>query len=182
MVYSYDGYELVYDASDEYNVAMAFPEEGLQIETDGGFDFHWFTDGWSRFEGVRLYWSCAGRGTQRTDPCTKVTDQSGSMFGATDVVALEGARSYTTSDLIKNSLPMKLLNRQQCIDYCSLMAGCYAVNHYDDFTCMLLLNSPVAINSQPCKLSSILSQSQLPDQLPWLVSDCIISSISRAIR
>ena len=93
---------------------MAFPEEGIQIETEGGFDFHWFTDGWSRFEGVRLLWSCDGKVQQnpRADPCDKVTDQSGSFFGITDVVALEGSRSYTTSDIIRNSLPLKGQDRQ----------------------------------------------------------------------
>ena len=104
-----ENFELVYDATIEDHVAMAFPEEGIQIETEGGFDFHWFTDGWSRFEGVRLLWSCDGKVQQnpRADPCDKVTDQSGSFFGITDVVALEGSRSYTTSDIIRNSLPMK---------------------------------------------------------------------------
>lgn len=150
MVYvdNYDYPVLEYDIYNENNIAMAFPEEGIQIETDGGFEFHWFTDGWSRFEGVKLNWSCDGKGSQRVDPCSKVTDQSQSFFGLADVVELDAPRKYTTSDLIRNSLPMKGQNRQNCLNMCSLMAGCYAVNYYDDSTCMLLLNAPVAINSQ----------------------------------
>lgn len=34
---------------------------------------------------------------------------------------------------------------------CSTMAGCYAMNWYEDQMCMLLLNKPVFVNDRPCK-------------------------------
>ena len=43
------------------------------------------------------------------------------------------------------------MNLQACISMCSTMAGCYAMNWYEDQMCMLLLNRPVLVNDRPCK-------------------------------
>ena len=68
------------------------------------------------------------------------------------MIELAAPRSYTTSNIIQNSLPLAGMDLTRCISMCSTMAGCYAMNWYDDQMCMLLLNKPSFVNDRPCKI------------------------------